>query len=299
MGKAGKGNGMLIGFLLIAFLVIGVGAFMVSQNVSNMPNIDFPGQGCPDSTGILTVQDRSLVVGGTAPSSPSITCGIDGGKILTTVTSGTTTFPVGSQLECLISDTDSIDRSFKFEMACGGYTLDGALYYATSDNPAITIKDVDANTFTDAIGGGATNLSDATAGSTIKFDVFLEGTSGEGTGDMIYVIEFPASSSANITDVTMGNLQSVAVPTIHTSQNAGSKVVAFAVPNIEGAVEPSYRVIASLGTSKDLAGGIYTDLYAGQEFIDDDSTISSGVEDSDGTSKYENTADYDFYLNAA
>jgi len=30
---------------------------------------------------------------------------------------------------------------------------------STSDNPAITIKDTDSNAVTNAIGGGATNLS--------------------------------------------------------------------------------------------------------------------------------------------
>lgn len=300
IGKDGKGgNGMMIfGVLVIVSLIGLLGYMTVGQDITTTTFEKAPAKGCPDSTGILTVQDRSILVGGTAPSSPTITCGIDGGKILTAVTSGTTTFAVGSALECLISDADSIDKSFEFDMDCGGKTLDGALYYATSDNPAITIKDTDSNAVTNAIGGGATNLSGVSAGATVKFDVYLEGTSGEGTGEMVYVIEFPAGSSANITDVTMGSLDVATVPTVYSSTYAGSKVVAFAVPNVEGAVEPSYRVIASLGTGKDLAGGIYTVVYAGQEFIDDDSTISSGVEDSDGTAKYENTVTSNFYLNA-
>lgn len=296
IGKAGKGNGMIVGFVAVIAVILVVGWFAVGQNITVNTDTTNPTQ-CGDSTGILTVSDRSLLVGGTAPSSPSIIAGIDGGVVTTSVTSGTTTFPVGAEVEVLISDTDSIDKSFKFTMPCGGYTLDGALYYSTSDNPAIEVQDKNFNTLSDNIAGETTNISDVGLGATMKAKVVLTGTSGEGTGDMVYVIEFPAGSSANITDVSLGGLSTVAVPTVHTSQNAGSKVVAFAIPNIEGATEKTYDLIVTLGTGKDLAGGVYTDLYAGQEFIDDDSTISSGVEDSDGTAKYENTIDSDFFIN--
>jgi len=300
MNKQGKGNGMTIGIIaVIAVIVIAVLILYVPTTTQSVVTTTTDPTQCGDSSGILTVADRSLLVGGTAPTTPTITAGINGGVVTTTVASGTTTFPVGADVEVLVSDTDSIDKSFKFTMPCGGYTLDGALYYATSDNPAITIKDTDANSLTNAIGGGATNLSSVSAGSTVKFDVYLEGTSGEGTGEMIYYMEFPAGSSANITDVTMGNLAKVSVPKVYSASNAGSEVVAFAVPNIEGAVEMDYRVIVTLGTSKDLNGGIYSGLFAGQEFIDDDSTISSGVEDADGTAKYENTVTSNFYLESA
>lgn len=253
---------------------------------------------CADSTGILTVNAVSKLEGASDPSGPTITCGSDGDKVKTSVTSGTTTFPVGADLTCLVSKADYIDTSFTSTMACGGLNEQVEMYYATSDNPAVKITDpnnADAQV-TDAIGGGATNLSDLTAGGTIDFDVEFKGTSTEGTGNMIYVIEFPASSNTNITKVTMGNLKKTNVPQLHAAQNAGSELVAFEVPNIEGAVKKTYSVIATLSTTGDLAGGVYTDVYAGQSFIDDDGYISSGVEDSDGTAKYENTLDYDFSI---
>lgn len=288
---------------VIALVMVGVSMYG-DQDVSQQaigPGGQVVGSSCADSTGVLTVNARSALATGTDPSGPTITCGVDGGPVTTSVTSGTTTFGVGSALQCLISKADYIDKSFSFDMPCGGKQLDAPLYYSTSDNPAITIKDPDNGdaTVTDNIVGGATNLSNPSAGSTFKFDVYFEGTSGEGSGEGIYVIEFPAGSSANITDVTMGNLKKVNIPQVHTLQNAGSKAVAFEVPNIEGAVEPSYRVIGTLSSAKDVSTGVYTDWYAKQEFVDDDDTISSGVEDSDGTAKYENSLDYDFYIAAS
>ena len=302
MDKKGRTSG-IVWFLAIALVGVALMfAFGVPQNIQGGNDGDVTNPtACGDSTGVLTVSARSTLEGGTDPSSPTITAGINGGPVTTTVTSGTTAFAVGSDIEVLVSKADYIDKSFTFEMPCGGITLDAPLFYATSDNPSISLKDpnnADA-TLTDAIGGGATNLTNVDVGATVDFDAEFKGTSGEGTGNMIYVIEFPAGSGANITDVTMGGLNEVAVPTVYTSQNAGSEVVAFEVPSIEGAIKQKYSVIATLGTGKDLSGGVYTDLFAAQEFVDDDKTISSGVEDSDGTAKYENSLDSDFFIAAS
>ena len=296
--KAGKTSAwMIFGgigiFLLLGFLVYN----QTTQSVVIDGREDTP-SGCADSTGILTVNAVSKLDGASDPSSPTITCGTDGDKVKTSVTSGTTTFPVGAMLTCLVSKSDYIDTSFTSKMACGGLNQQVEMYYATSDNPSLTVKDPNNGdtAVTDAIGGGATNLTNPSAGSTVDFDVQFKGTNTEGTGDLIYVIEFPAGSSSNITAVTMGGLSQVEVPDAYTIQNAGSEVVAFAVPNIEGATKQTYSVIATLGTSSDLTGGVYTDWFAKQEFIDDDGYIKEGVEDSDNTAKYENTDDSDFYI---
>lgn len=297
MNKKGKTNPMVwIVIVAVAALVFGLielptGTVVDDEHASPVT--------CADSTGILTVQDRSILAGGTAPSSPTITCGVNGGPVTTSVTSGTTTFAVGEDLQCLISDSDSIDKSFNFVMPCGGKQLDGALYYSTSDNPGVRIKNDDGDFMTDNVAGGATNQTNLAAGETLTLEVEFQGTNTEASGDGIYVIEFPASTAANITTVKMAGLSEVSIPTVHTLQNAGSKAVAFKIPNVVGAEKKTYALQIVLGSAKDVSGGVYTDWYGGQEFIDDDSTITWGVEDSDGTAKYENTLDYDFYINAA
>lgn len=303
MKKQGKTNGVLVAVVVAVLAII---LFLGYGVMQTQVAVDGDGEvtnvvACSDSTGVLTVSAVSKLDGASDPSSPTITCGVDGSKVKTSVTSGTTTFGVGKELECLVSKADYIDTSFKAVMTCGGLNEEVGMYYATSDNPSLSIKDPNnaGATVTDAIGGGATNLTNVDAGSTVDFDVEFKGTNTEGTGDLIYVIEFPAASSSNITDVTMGGLDSVSVPDAYTVQNAGSEVVAFRVPNIEGAQKKTYSVIATLGTSSDLSGGVYTDWFAEQQFIDDDGSIASGVEDSDGTAKHENTGDSDFLIAAA
>lgn len=298
MNKKGMGAGILV-IIMLLIVGLGVGGYFLftgeSQSIVSQDQLENP-LTCSDSTGILTVQSRSILAGAAAPSGPTITCGIDGGVVATSVTSGTTTFPVGADLECLVSKSDYIDKSFKFTMPCGGKTLDGALYYSTSDNPAIRIKNDDGDYVTDAIAGGATNQTDLSAGETLVMEVEFTGTATEASGKGVYVIEFPAGSASNITKVELGSLKSVAIPTVHTLQNAGSKAVAFEVPNIVDGDRITYPLTVTLVAADDLGGGVYTDWYGGQEFIDDDYTIQEGVEDSDGTAKYENTLDFDFLI---
>jgi hypothetical protein len=297
MNKSGKTSIPFMVFAVIALLFLGFIAFgLYNQNVIQEEATNTP-SGCADSTGVLTINSISALAGASDPSSPTITCGVNGGAVTTSVTSGTTTFAVGSELTCLISKADYIDKSFTFTMPCGGKVLEAPLYYSTSDNPSIRIKNDDGDFMTDAVAGGATNQTALTAGETLVLEVEFQGTNTEGSGEGIWVIEFPASTSANITDVVLAGAEKVSVPSVHTLNNAGSKSVAFKIPNIVGAEKKTYALSVILGSGKDLAGGVYTDWYGGQEFVDDDKTISSGVEDSDGTAKYENTLDYDFCIN--
>ena len=287
--------------IMMVLAIVGIGLLLAvtyglyNMSVSGGDKTDITT--CADSTGILTVNSISAIPGGTAPTGPTITAGIDGGPVATTVTSGTTTFPVGSDLKVLVSDTDSIDRSFDFVMPCGGYTLPGELYYSSSDNPSISIWNDDGNKMSDNVLGGATNQTVLTSGETLVANVEFQGTNTESSGDGVYVVEL--GSSANITSITLGNLPTVEVPSVHVLQSAGSKAVAFKVPAIVGADKKTYPLSIVLGSGKKLSGGVYTDWYASQEFIDDDLTIKSGVEDSDGTATYENTIDSDFYIDSA
>lgn len=306
MNKAGKQNPtvMIFGIIVVIALIVLIYMTAVPQTMKDTEGVSAAQQSCADASGILTVSDISKIPGGTAPSSPTITCGLEGQNIATSVTSGTTTFPVGAKVICLDSDTDSLDDKLEFTMPCGGITVDGALYYSTSDNPSITVKDFDAqsNDLTNNIAGGAYNASNPTAGSTFDVDVKFESTSYESSGDGIFVIEFPAGSDANITQggVTLGGLSEVSKPRVHSSINAGSRIVAFEVPMVaddENGKSATYELNVDLESAKDLTGGVYMDWYAKQWFIDDDKTVLTyGIEDSTGDAKYENTLDFDFFI---
>jgi len=303
--KNKKGQAMIWAIFIALILVLGVGGFaLYKSDVFQKTTETETGQTedqakCADASGILTVNELSAIDGGTAPTSSTITAGIVGKAVSTTVISGTTTFPVGADVNVLVSDIDSIDKSFNFVMPCGGYTLDAKLYYSTLDNPSIEIQDKNSNTLSNAIADGAVNISDVTAGGVMKAKVIFSGTALESSGDGLYVLEFAAGSGVNISDVTLGSLASVTVPQAYTPVTAGGELVAFKVPAIIGGTESEYALNVQLEGTNDLAGGVYTAWFNEQEFIDDDLSISTGVEDASGDAKYENTVTYNFFINSA
>lgn len=318
--KRGKNDQMT---MLISVLVV-IGILIVgSMFFTNRQQTQLAKEGVtPGTTGAcaldspLTVLDISKIAGGTAPSSPTITAGIvkegdsdgENSVIATSITSGNTYNQfVGKKVAVLVSDGDSLDEKFIIEeFDCGGETIGAeGLYYSSSADPAITIKDTDTqvNDLTDATAGGPYNATAPTTGTSFDVDVKFQSTSLESSGDGIWVVEFPAGSAANITDgsVSMSDalgskLNIVSKPKLHTQVNAGSELVAFEVPMIKDGASKVYTLKLDLDASKDLSGAVLTDWYAKQYFIDDDSTLAYGIEDSDGTAKHENNFDDDFLI---
>lgn len=298
MNKSGKRDRKVMGWIIgmvIAVVVVIVVLALIPQRVEDVERIT----DCPDSTGVLTVQDYSALPSGTDPGSPTLTAGINGGVVSTTITSGTTAFPIGSTIEVIAVITDYLDESWTFTMPCGGYTLEAPMYYSTADNPVIRMQNDDGDFMTDDIAGGAVNQTDLSTGETLILEVEFQGTNGESSGDGIWVIEFNTSTSANITSVLLDGRSPIAIPSVHVLNNAASKAVAFEISAVVGATKNTYTLTVVLGAGKDLEGRVYTDFYAKQKFIDDDKSIKYGIQDSDGTAVYENTVDFDFFINAA
>jgi len=298
MAKRKTSSLLLVGIFALVLIAGMFGYFIMTtrqtQMGSNLSPVD-----CAESTGKLTVNAYSTLNPSTAVSAPTITAGVNDGVLATTVTSGTTTFPVGSKVEVLVVKDDYLDKSFEFVMPCGGQILAAPLYYSTSDNPSVRIKNDDGDYVTDNVAGGAVNQTLLAAGETLIMDIEIAGTSQESSGEGIYVIEFPAGSASNITKVELSGATLVSKPMVHTTLGAGSYVAAFKVPAVIGSEKAIHTLTVTLGATKLLSGGVYTDWYAMEEFIDDNGQVSYGVEDSDGTAQYENTLDFDFLINAA
>lgn len=293
-----KTSGLVFVISIAVVLLLAIFGWFMYTNTQTQIGSDTSPVDCADSTGILTVTGYSALNPSTNIS-PTVKAGVNGGVIATTVTSGTTTFPVGAKVKVIGEISDYIDKSFEFTMPCGGEVLSMPLYYSTSDNPSIRIKNDDGDYVSDNVAGATVNQTNLALGETLIMDIEFAGTSQESSGDGIYVIEFPASTAGNITNVELSGATSVPLPQVHTTLNAGSKVVAFKVPAVVGSEKVTHTLTVTLGATKDLAGGVYTDWYSMQEFIDDNGQIAYGVEDSDGTAKYENTLDFDFLINAA
>ena len=286
-------------WVVLALAVLIGGLFMTGVIQTQQPTL--PGatvsQGdCPDASGILTVNVVDALAQGSAIGTPTITAGINGGPVVTTVTSGTTTFPVGANVDVFVGKDDYLDEKFSLVMTCGGATLQAPLFSSTSDNPSIRAKNDDGDFMTDSH-VGATNQTDLSAGESFQLVFEISGTNLESSGDGVFVVEFPASTTSNISSVTMSGTSPGTLPSVHTTQNAGSYIAVYDVPAVEGASKSTHTLEVSLTSGQDLSGACYTDWYSKQYFIDDDGSIQYGIQDSDGTAQYENTVDYDFYIN--
>ena len=297
MAKTKNNTGLILGVILVLALLIG-GFYFVKQSEIGRPGVPSP-KTCADSTGVLTVNAVDALQQSSTISSPTITAGVNGGPITTSVTSGTTTFAVGDQITVLVSKDGYIDKSFSFVMPCGGKVLEAPLYAASATNPSVRIKNDDGYYMTDSITGGAVNQTNVNPGETINLDTVFQGVALENSGNLIYIVELPASSSANVTSITMQGLKSVPVPSTYSASSAGSKLAAFEVPAIDNGAKKTYTLSIVLGATKDLSGGVKTTWEAEQEFVKLDGTLGFGVENSQGTAEYENTGTSSFYINAA
>lgn len=287
------GAGTIAIVIILVLIALGVlGLVYQSMVQEKKPK---PAEGCPESTGALTVNAVSALNKGTTISGATIIAGVNGAPVSTVVTSGTTTFPVGSQVTILVNKSDYIDSSATFEMLCGGKVMEMPLYYSTSDNPTIRVINDENAYMTDSDTVGV-NQSLLSTGESLTVTVEFKGTSLESSGDGIFIVETPANTGINISRIELDGVVGKFVPSIHPSVNAGSKIASFDVPAIEGSTTVTKSLTFVVTPTGHWSGGVLMDWYAKQDFIDDDGTIKNGVQDSDGTAKYENTLDSDFYV---
>ena len=292
MGKTNIATAAII--ILALAVVVGVGFMMWNSGQPQVPPADPDSPAaCPDSTGILTINGVNAAIPGTDVTA-TYNAGVDGGAVTTAVVSGTTVFPVGAMLTILGNASDYLDKSLEVKMACGGIVVDLPLWSSTSDNPSIKIENDDGSWMGDE--GVTANQTDISAGETLVLKVRFTGTYQESSGDGIYIIESPANTGSNITTMELDGQACGSKPSVHAGANAGSKICAFSIPAIEGSGNVDYTL--SIVTTGDISGLVLTDWYAKQDFVDDDGTIGTGIQDSDGTAKYENTLDWDFYIDA-
>ena len=280
---------------IIALLFVGYG---IAQSQFDFGGFDKPSSNTCSLDSVITVSSLNALNKGAADISPTIKVSIDGGVPIT-VTSGTTKLTAGSNAKLFLSKANYIDTvTEEFVVPCGPFTKQVFMYDATAGVGAIEIWNDDGDKMTDSITGGAVNQTALSAGEAFTETVKIRGTNLQSTGDLIVVVEVP--TAANITDVTLSGATKLNyVSSVHATQLAGSKVVAFKIPAIVGAITSTHDLTITLGSGKIISGGVYLDYYAEQFFIDDDGSLVKGIQDSTGDAQYENAGDSDFYINAA
>lgn len=297
--KNKKGQAGIALIVLAVVAVLFTGAFFAGLGpFADSGPSSLPAAGCPESTGVLTINGFNALDKG-SNITPTVVAGIGSSPVTTSVTSGTTTFPVGKSITFHNALANFIDTSNTITMECGGSTVDVPMFSSTSDNPAIRIKNDEDNFMTDTTTGGNVNQTNIAAGETLTLTVEFKGTSQESSGNGIFIVETASNTGANITRIELDGVAGKAVPTVHPSANAGSAFFAFDVPAIEGSKTVTKTLTIITTPTGDVSGAVLTDWYAKQDFVDDDGSISNGIQDSDGTAKYENTLDFDFFIDAS
>lgn len=208
------------------------------------------------------------------------------------------TLQKGDKVEVLVNATNYINDVIpEFAVACGNNIKTMELY--ATDALTYKVKD-EANTLTDGVTSTTTNATNIALGGSDTYDVFITGIDKKSSGDLIFAVEI--GSSANVSDITMtdtgGNvLEEVTRPDFYALTLTSPELKFFKIPAIVNAVEKQYKLTVSAESSKDISGAVYTTIYSEEYFLNVDGTFMKGVEDSDGTVKYEDTYDYDFYIN--
>ena len=289
-------NKMAIFAIVAVIALLGFIAYGVSQTQLDTTDSAAAKSACGLDT-TLTINAVNALAKGTAVTSPTYKAIINGAPAVA-FTSGITKMAPLDDVTILMIATNYINVQKTMTVDCGANTMN-VESYATDDVSAIEIFNSDNDKMDDAIAGGTINQSNLGLGESLTVSVRFKGTNEQSTGDLIYIVE--AGSAANITAITMsGDADALtAIPSVHTTQTAGSKVVAFRIPAIVGAVTKSYDLTFTLGSGKDLTGGIYTDAYSEEPTVDDNGSISVGVQDASGDATYEDTSDSDFFVNAA
>lgn len=235
---------------------------------------------------------------GTAVSSVTLTYRKNG-DFVGTFTSGSsgTKFALGDVIEILMDKANFISKvSAPVKIDRCGSNPHTEFLYAT-DTATIQIKNSVGDVVTDSATGGATNQS--ASATNIDNEFKITGNSDQSSGDLVCVFE--ATNTTEVDDIILSGASKVDVPEFYTLNNANSIAKAYAVKELIDGDSRVYnlRFTPESGQTMGAGGGtaVYTTCYSEQAYKDVDGTFKVGVEDTDATTKYEDTFDYDFLIN--
>ena len=296
--KCGKGNaGIVWAVIIVGVLITSALIFGLSQSQAR-GGTDDPNT-CADSTTTLSFPTKNFY---TQSSSVSVT---PYGKVndgAVTNLSTLSNFGIGANVtDVFYSASNYIDEEYDdFVVECGMTQAPTQKIKPTDAPSTFLIKDDSGTTLTDSASGGANNASN-TAG-TLELTLKVGASKDTTTGKLAIVVEYDNNTQASSISLTGSedyNLEDKSFPKQYNDEASGSLTEAFVIPASEDGATNSYtlKIEPESGETLGAVGSaIRVTYYSLQAFEDTDGAVKVGIENIDGTTKAEDTGDYDVYV---
>lgn len=286
MNKTGKTNPV--------FWIVGIVVVALFFGLIELPSGTIGG-GAPDADGNCQL----------APSiSWAIVDGVNTGTAVTPTSNYTRvgdvykgasipSFAYADEGEIILSATNYLDKKVDFgPLGCGVNSM-GAQLYATDDSTIKVFTDVGTLVGDDVAGGATTNQS--ASATVIDQEIKLVAGADQSSGDLVCVLE--ADNTTQVDNMVLSGASKVGTPEFYSVAGAGSVTFTYEVPALIDGDSKTYNLKISPESGETIDGtGIYFTCYSKQNFVDTDGSFQYGVEDSDGTTKYEDDFDYDWLI---
>ncbi len=289
-----KGN--VVAYLIIgAIVLVALGVFKIPGWGSTTDSTPTPtgGSDC-DSDPVISFSAVDALAGGTS-FTPVVYARVNG-AYMGAVTDGTTKFTKGDQVDLLFTHGSYIDViKSALVMGCGTNRVTASMYANGTDTTPFSIYNSGNSLLTDSAAGG-TNQSAITTSADLEMRIAID--QDKSSGDMVIVVEGTNTTQIDRLIISgFPGVTKVSVPDFYSVAAAGSVVEAYQISPInDGSTATGFlKISAESGQTVDKTA-VYVTGYIPQAFVDDDGTYKTGIEDSDGTTKYQQTVDFDFMV---
>ena len=314
MNKAGKGGSMkpfIVTGVIVMILLLGIVAYGTVKNAALSDK-----DATTDTS--VAVADTTLSATGDCNTAPSVVeslvNALQTGSSFAATTNYTrvngkykgtdipSTLAYGDDVEVIFAHANYIDKKFTLNnLNCGSNALNADLY--ATDDPTVRIFNTDG----DKVGNSVTavcainalaNQSSSTGTITMKIEI--QSASLQSSGDLVAVVEVDNKTEIAYDKIVMtGNgVSDASVPTFYSPNATTSVIRAFNLPaSVNGALTTYYLELSpkdgqALGPAGSAGTYAIFNLYSKQDFVDVDGSFQYGIENSRGTTQYEDTSSF-------
>lgn len=308
------GGGMVVVVVLLVALLVGGGVYFAlggktgatESAVQSAVAVKTQTSDC-DTDPYLDVNSLDAINLGTTIGSETLYYN-KGSEYLGTMTEGSsgTKFSLGDKGSILVSNASYIDTIIPFEITkCGSNVIVPKMYKLATD-PTFRIFGSTGDVLTDSATGGATNQSNFATPTTFKIEMTLASDEGDPT----WVCVAESVNDTNVKEMTLSSSDATVVknsynkPNSHAQESASTNTLfrSWTVSGVKGdgsvttmnlLIEPETG--KTVGTPDE---AMYFTCYPSQAFVETDGSFKQGIENVDGTAKFEASRDndYDFYV---